>query len=300
MHICARPDCNEIGKRACSACRTEYYCSAECQKGDWKAHKIMCHLIKMMPSNMLLPFLDICSVLDEVLNQTAAQIVQLGRKKHVRLLEYLLAFAKHQFGEQVADTLVYDRGNDDHINAWDMEVGVFHSIYSKLVKRTLYNDNNDYYWLSGIDYIQKTVSILEPWSLNEGERFNSLNEDGLEWLFDELSDKEKLLALAHENLNDWDKAQYYYKQSNIHAKKMKEKGIKNKKIRDILCIQGALYLRMLKLSEGKACMQEAYMIASEAYDPDPPLVIETANLLNGIIDVTEDRFVEHMASLRRS
>jgi hypothetical protein len=249
----------------------------------------------MMPSNMLLPFLDICSVLDEVLNQTAAQIVQ-----HVRLLEYLLAFAKHQFGEQVADTLVYDRGNGDHINAWDMEVGVFHSIYSKLVKRTLYNDNNDYYWLSGIDYIQKTVSILEPWSLNEGERFNSLNEDGLEWLFDELSDKEKLLALAHENLNDWDKAQYYYKQSNIHAKKMKEKGIKNEKIRDTLCIQGALYLRMLKLSEGKACMQEAYMIASEAYDPDHPLIIETANLLNGIIDVTEDRFVEHMASLRRS
>jgi hypothetical protein len=144
MHICARPDCNEIGKQACSACRTEFYWSVERQKGDWKAHKIMCHLIKLMPSNVLLPFLDIRSVLDEVLNQTAAQIVKLGRKKHVRLLENLLGFAQHQFGEQVADTLVYDRGNGDHINAWDMEVGVFHLIYSKLVNRTLYDDNDNY------------------------------------------------------------------------------------------------------------------------------------------------------------
>lgn len=130
------------------------------------------------------------------------------------------------------------------------------------------------------------------------DSLNSLSEDGLEWLFDELSDKEKLLALAYSHLNDWDKAQYFYKQSNIHAKQMKEIEIRTEKVIDTLCIQGALYLRMHKLSDGKACMQEAYMIASEACDPDHPLVIKAANLLSGIIDVTEDQFVEHMA--RRS
>jgi hypothetical protein len=49
MLKCARPDCSEIGTKACSAYHKEYYCNGVCQKEDWKSHKIMCNLVKQMP-----------------------------------------------------------------------------------------------------------------------------------------------------------------------------------------------------------------------------------------------------------
>ena len=43
--------CEKCGKEAmkmnkCSACRLVWYCSRECQLGDWKAHKKACKKVK--------------------------------------------------------------------------------------------------------------------------------------------------------------------------------------------------------------------------------------------------------------
>ncbi|KAJ7615730.1 hypothetical protein DFH06DRAFT_111827 [Mycena polygramma] len=37
--ICSKPATNR-----CSACKTVGYCSQECQRRDWKAHKIQCKI----------------------------------------------------------------------------------------------------------------------------------------------------------------------------------------------------------------------------------------------------------------
>lgn len=39
---CSRPGCAEHGRNSCSSCNNEDYCSTDCQKQDWKIHKIMC------------------------------------------------------------------------------------------------------------------------------------------------------------------------------------------------------------------------------------------------------------------
>ncbi len=52
MMECARLDCDQVGAKACSGC----YCCVECQKKDWKTHKIFCNLVKMMPVT-LIPFI---------------------------------------------------------------------------------------------------------------------------------------------------------------------------------------------------------------------------------------------------
>lgn len=42
--VCAAPGCEEVGSRTCARCLRSWYCSPECQKADWKAHKPLCKL----------------------------------------------------------------------------------------------------------------------------------------------------------------------------------------------------------------------------------------------------------------
>lgn len=37
--------CSKPGKR-CTSCENIYYCGAECQKADWKVHKLVCRIFK--------------------------------------------------------------------------------------------------------------------------------------------------------------------------------------------------------------------------------------------------------------
>ncbi|CAK9101017.1 Putative ATP-dependent RNA helicase ddx17 [Durusdinium trenchii] len=39
---CAAPGCESTGSKLCSRCGKAAYCSAECQRKDWKVHKLQC------------------------------------------------------------------------------------------------------------------------------------------------------------------------------------------------------------------------------------------------------------------
>lgn len=43
---CANTGCNETGRLKCSACSSVYYCSSQCQKAHWTAHKTQCKQLK--------------------------------------------------------------------------------------------------------------------------------------------------------------------------------------------------------------------------------------------------------------
>ena len=44
-HICENVNCDKIGIKNCGGCKIAKYCGRQCQKNDWKKHKIAC--IKM-------------------------------------------------------------------------------------------------------------------------------------------------------------------------------------------------------------------------------------------------------------
>ncbi|KAI0148048.1 hypothetical protein F4776DRAFT_294893 [Hypoxylon sp. NC0597] len=46
-NICAV--CWKEGGSACIRCKSCHYCSKECQKNDWKSHKLLCHLVAAEP-----------------------------------------------------------------------------------------------------------------------------------------------------------------------------------------------------------------------------------------------------------
>jgi hypothetical protein len=54
---CARPGCNQVGTKSCSASSKESYCSLECEKAICNTHKVAYRLIKLMP--------DILQLLEE-------------------------------------------------------------------------------------------------------------------------------------------------------------------------------------------------------------------------------------------
>lgn len=44
---CARFGCKEVGcENVCGKCFVEMYCSTECQKLDWKIHRLICPYMK--------------------------------------------------------------------------------------------------------------------------------------------------------------------------------------------------------------------------------------------------------------
>lgn len=44
--LCWYPDYRQPRTKFCTACLNEGYCSSECQKKDWKIHKIICPYMK--------------------------------------------------------------------------------------------------------------------------------------------------------------------------------------------------------------------------------------------------------------
>lgn len=42
QRVCAAAMCSKDGTLRCSRCKNQYYCSAKCQKADWKTHKPTC------------------------------------------------------------------------------------------------------------------------------------------------------------------------------------------------------------------------------------------------------------------
>jgi hypothetical protein len=118
---CARPGCVQSGTKGCSACSTESYCSADCQKADWKSHKPFCLLIKRMP-NVLMSFRGVNLTIKDVLHQTEAQMAKIGTLRFIRLVQHAAAFAENQLGHRIEGTSCYSRKWSDSVDAWSAEI----------------------------------------------------------------------------------------------------------------------------------------------------------------------------------
>jgi prefoldin subunit 4 len=53
LRVCNVPGCDKAGTKTCTGCKEVAYCSADCQRSDWKVHKKVCrrlHLAKSTPT----------------------------------------------------------------------------------------------------------------------------------------------------------------------------------------------------------------------------------------------------------
>jgi hypothetical protein len=198
---CARPGCNEVGSQGCSACLKVFYCSAECQKTDWKSHKIMCRLMKLMP-DVLQPFSIVLSTVREIVNQTEAQVAKLGQQKYIRLLHHAARFTNRQFGKRVEGSSTYSRDDGSRLNIWEVEINLLFTIYDLFGYHT--SPSNNIGTGNEIPYYQKCLSILGYWmnqfNLCEEQQTQVLSEDMRDNIFQKLSMTEYNLNISYKKL----------------------------------------------------------------------------------------------------
>lgn len=256
---CARPDCDKIGTKGCSTCLKEFYCCADCQKLDWKAHKMMWNLVKRMPDT-LVPFKDVRSVVEKVVEKTETQIATPRRDKYIKLLEHAVVFAEHQYRKRIEGKAYYERDNGDNIDNWEVEINILCRIYTTLGKSISSPDNNGDdvkdCLINAISNYQKSLTILGRWivelTFGEKERTNFPTQEMIDYLLDVLSMLEYDLSRSYRSVNGLDNAQHYSEQSIVHEKQMKEGEMRIERLSNCLIRLGDIFIITGKLTAAKA------------------------------------------------
>lgn len=296
--ICGHPNCNQPRNKACSGCLKEGYCSPECQKEDWKVHKILC---KCKKNDHRFTHLDDCMPIIAKfmgLAESNRSINYNSTTVEIRILEYCLSFAEFQFGKRNAAYGDYGRddGSNCSISYFNAEINTFH--------RLLFDISEGYYKLAidiDIGQIQqdiiknamlfgfKSLKILEVWkvqiSLDERQRTDSLDANKIDMIYQYLSKTELLMCLCYRlfasnyNKADFNKAENHIEKSLTYAKLIAEKEMRIEKVYDTLCAKGKIYFLQLKFESSKSVCEETYNLVAEAYNPTHPMVLSAANLL---------------------
>jgi len=65
-----------VARSSCSGCGREHYCGSDCQKLDWKKHKLMCPILKKL-SSKLESYDKVVQVINEVLESKKGDDVRI-------------------------------------------------------------------------------------------------------------------------------------------------------------------------------------------------------------------------------
>jgi hypothetical protein len=86
--ICGNVNCKKIGKHLCAGCVEEIYCSRECQKEHWSAHKLACKTAVKPEAAAFLKSFDDLSV-KQLKNIMKAKSASFDKKKKDKVLANL-------------------------------------------------------------------------------------------------------------------------------------------------------------------------------------------------------------------
>jgi hypothetical protein len=155
---CAGHSCIKMGSKLCSSCNDESYCSPECQKLDWKIHKIICS----KKSGQLLPFEEAMSRFFKLVTESFGK----SNENRLRILLYLHKFSEFQF-ESLMDKPGSSRRADDGDTSYDMvvDINILNWIYFQIgtAYQPITKNGTRSEWNTALSYYEKSIKILEPY-----------------------------------------------------------------------------------------------------------------------------------------
>jgi hypothetical protein len=278
---CARPDCHNAGTKSCSICLREHYCSGECQKGDWKSHKIICKIIKKL-SLKLQPYHEVYYVIKEVRNE-----ISTNQQQKSRVLEHFLSYAEHQFGDRVPGKAYRERLNGERYHNWRAEINLLCTMYNNLANSykhdakllgTMATDNLVF------PYYEKMLELLRPWTayldLNCTNHIDGLDEDQINYTLYIFSTTELYMDKISILRYEWNLAENYCQRALSFARLYGEE--ETLKI-ELLCAALKVFY-MLRSDQGNyddalIFVEEACNCVAIAYNPVHPKVQGAASTL---------------------
>jgi hypothetical protein len=266
MSQCALPCCNKPAASKCSVCLMEPYCCGECQKADWKRHKLICKVLKRL-STELQPYHQVVQVSMEILDLPG----------NLRILSHLLHYAETQFGERIVGETYRQRGNGEKIDNLTVEIRIVISIYRGFI--SVYGEDRS---LSEeecrkikIPYYLKMIEVLKPWALflDTESRGDTLSVAQIDYLWELLSHTELELAMIFMGNTSYDIAEMFFKKALAYARRYGKEGDKKTTLMHVV-LSTFCQLRNLQLDFESAVIlaEEAYDNVAVAYNPVHPKV----------------------------
>jgi hypothetical protein len=77
----------------------------------------------------LLPYNEVARVIKEISEEISTK----NKRQKIRVLEHLLLYANHQFGDRVQGKAYRERGNGERIDSWRVAIELFFPIYVDLI-----------------------------------------------------------------------------------------------------------------------------------------------------------------------
>jgi tetratricopeptide (TPR) repeat protein len=204
----------------------------------------------------------------------------------IRVLEHLISYSEHQFGDRVPGKAYRERKDGNRIDNWVVDIEILIPIYSNLV-----NVNSTDESLSMIDsdnfkfrYYEKMLDRLRPWSSeldsNSTSQKDSLDKDQINIVLFFLSTTERNIGIVLRRRNEFILAESYCQQALSHARSYE--GREEDKI-DLVCkaLRGMYGLRETQdnFIDALPFAEEAYNLVAIAYNPVHPKVQEAAGTL---------------------
>jgi MYND finger len=95
------------------ACQNEWYCSVDCQRSDWKSHKMTC-------GKKILPLQELQDSIRMAADQ-AKRYEEAGENvKAAAVFEKVLISSEYQYGEHIPGTCFRQRKNGEMIKEWKL------------------------------------------------------------------------------------------------------------------------------------------------------------------------------------
>lgn len=289
---CGRPCCINLKSKGCSNCLKEGYCSPECQKKDWKVHKLMCPHLKN--STKQLPSKELCATLDKLSGLCLLELEKEGGENALRISEFCFTFTEQQFGDRILGQWYREREDGSRLDDWIVDIQYLQH-FSDLIANNLkmISNNVDNVKIredtlkKAICYYKRGLSILEPWgiqyTLEKSKRNYKLDEEKINAIYQKLSETETNLCSCLSIFGNYSEAIEYCDKAILHANIIMVEEIRIHIVFHAMTQKGKVLCLQKKFSEAKIVYEDAYNLVAEAYYVDHPLVLKAGNSLIDIL-----------------
>jgi hypothetical protein len=255
--MCKQPNCAAIGTKHCSACQNVWYCSVECQRANWKEHKVTCGK-ELLSERELYEFLSYIMPALDSLDRNDRE----GRS--IRYLKTALLYAEYQFGYQVPGEWFRRRKDGVVIkNDWPL-----FALRAKLT-RCYINQNTVAFYEIALGFATETRAQLEMRRNNNVDRWK---------VFLAISAVNRLLGIIYTDTMRYEKALYHKQEALAAARCQYEINGETSNLLDALKSMAQIS-GILKTGEGAKYAEEAYNLVSGQHGPVHCEVQEAATCL---------------------